>query len=397
MRLTLDWDTEADRSENWPAFERAKGDHDWLLRQSSGGEGYHAEVWGMVPDTRAAFENAIIGPGGLREQLGDDPDRLELDRIRWDMGSPFVQVLFDSKYLSRRDLPPYETGQRVEPLEGSILVPDDDRIKDDRGRLDYHQIARQLIDLEYGSQRGLARSLGASSSTVNAWIGGGGISAGYKKKLRRRARHHGLGHYTADKSADRLDDVAVKYIDPGDPVRRSVIEYMDVPWGSDPSDVGDPDREYALAQIETGSINPNHTDGQLRNAHERAVEAVQDALSPTSTINDVTLDLDRALGRAAGWGDREIDAGAFLRHPDSVFTEHALLDPGEGSIYWGNLPPIPDKIDPAESENHVVTELLLWDEGLDEVLWHVQIIDDADDWSDHAVLTDDRGWWQWGR
>lgn len=389
MRLTLDWDDDAALAANYDAFERAMQDRQYQLRQSSGGDGYHAVAWEAVPSTARAYERALLGMGGadgLRAELGDDPKRLDLDRTRRGMGSPFTDVLYSRKYMARDDSPPFNTGNVVEPLSGTEFRSEREQYKDpETGRLDYHKLARLLVRHVYGSQRGLAESLGASPSTVSRWLSGGGISAAYRKKLRRRGRSHDLGHNVGDKSADEREDVDVVFIGEDDPQRRTLVEYIDAPWGSDPEAIGDENREYAVCQVETGSVNPEHTDGQIRYAHNRAMKRVVRRLSPESPMNGVRLNLDRDLGRSKGWTQRD------LRHADSTFWEHSLLDEGEPAVYWENLPNR-SRIS-GDPLDHIVTEVLLWDEDLSEVLWHVLMVEDSDSWHEHTVLVDSRGWW----
>lgn len=385
MRVTLDWDEPKDRAENEDAAKRISGD--WQLRRSSGGTGYHFIAYDAVNSTPQTYEN-LIGVGtsgpGIRERLGDDEKRVSLDRKRWDMGSPFQQVLYSRKYMARGDRPPYTTGNTSEYIAGVKHVEDDDRIKDDDGRLDYHKIAR-LLAREYGTKAALARKMDVSTSTVSRWTRDttSGISEGNQKGLRRKARSQGIGHYVrtdeGGKSLDEVDGGGVHYTDAED-TRRTLVEYIDAPWSDD---MDDPDREYRLCQVETGTFNRNHSAGQLRFAHEKAVETVIDRLSPTSPKNGVTLNLDRDL--RSDWND------SGLRNPDSVHYEAEILDPGETDVYVGNLPR-QSRIN-GPPEDHIITEVILWDSLGGSVEWHVILVDDGDGWSNHTVLTDDRGWW----
>jgi len=392
MRVTLDWDESDVKNEHWEQFKRAADGRPWELRQSSSGDGYHAVGYEFFNETRSAVDRMF----NLRETLGDDEKRIDLDEQRWDLGSPFIQVLYSRKYMDRWERPDpssgYSSGNTVQVLEQSDvkIAAESRRIKDeDTGRLDYNRITQILVSDTFDTLAEAAESLEVSGRTVRRWRDREAEpNSSNRERLKRRARYYGIGHYVADEEGNGHAAEDVKYVD-DDQTRRTIVEYLDVPWGSDPSDVGDPDREYALCQVETGTFNFSHTEGQHRQAHENAVEVVQDRLSPESPINGVQLDLDRDLGRSKGW--RSEGGTPAIRNPDSVHYESEILDDGEGELYAANLPK-QGRIS-GQPTSHIITEVLLWDEAMNNVLWHVLLVDDGSDWTDHTVLRDSRGWW----
>lgn len=398
MRLTLDWDTPADRDEHLDVVKRA-APGPWQLRRSSSGVGYHFIAWGVFNDTPGGVTAALR----QRPMWGDDEQRTDLDRQRWELGSPFTNLLYRRKYVAVSDRPPYETGSSSYPVAGTLIRDDDERIKDDEGRLDYR--AMLAVAVEQESVDELARRTGLKSyaddrggrtaPAVRAYLTGSSSfenvpsSHPLKRVLRRFARSRGLGHFIADptggRSADADEGIDVDYLDTT-VERRTIVEYLDVPWGEQTPE-GE-DRDYKLAQVETGSFNPNHTPGQLRMAHDLAVEEVIDRLSPTSPRNDVTLDLDRGIRREKPWAFEGPDPA--VRGGHSIHYEQEVMDPGEPDVHLANLPAT-DRVE-GEPGDHVVVEVLLWDQDLRDVEWHVLLVDDGDGFDDATVLKDTRGW-----
>jgi hypothetical protein len=401
VRATFDWDDDEVMAQNLQAAKQLSENRGgWTLKQSSSGDGYHFVAYGAVNDTRQAYERLIgLDPDsqGLRAAFGDDEKRIALDRKRWNLGSPFQQVLYDWKYLSRSDRKPFSTGNEAHVINGYNVVDEDERILNESGRLDYDRALNLLLDREGYTQRDLAETTqlksyrdeqgGRSRSTVGRYYRNGGLNALLDKVgsghpllrvVRRRARSAGIGHFEDDES--RTD--RTQYRDGR--TRRTLVEYIDVPWGSRPREGSDADRDYRLAQVETGTVNENHTDGQHRYVHEQAVGRVLDRLSPTSPENGVTLDLDRDLLNP-------MDSPDDLRQPDAVHYEDTVLDDGEAEVYWGNLPNR-QRID-GDPKDHVTVEVMLWNEEMTSVEWHVLAVDDGDGWTQHTVLKDSTGWW----
>jgi len=387
MRLTLDWDSEEARQDNYERSKRA-ADGAWELRQSSGGDGYHFVAHDVFSNTESAIDRMF----NLRETFGDDPKRVSLDRKRWNLGSPFVQVLYRRKYMERYQRPDedtgYDTGNEVQVLESSdeTVTTEDRRIKDpDSGRLDYNLITELLIESAYDSIRETAESLGVSARSVRRWRDRDAEpNAENRETLKRRARYYGIGHYVQGSEGNGRAAESVRYVDV-DHQRRTIVEYLDVPYGP-PSEIDNDDREYKLLQVETGTFNANHGMEPHREAHEKAVDKLLDILSPTA--NGTSLDLDRDLARDKGW---KSDNNPAIRNPDSVHYEEEVLDEGESRLYTDNLPS-KGRINGAP-DSHIITEILLWDEDMTSVEWHVILVDDADNWRNHTVLRDTKGWW----
>lgn len=389
MRVTLDWDDDEAMMAN---LERAKtlaeNRGGWELRQSSSGDGYHFIAYGAVNDTRTAYRNLLgdRGDEGMRAEFGDDLKRVKLDRKRWDHDSPFQQVLYSRKYMSRADRPQYTTGNTVETINGYNVAPEEERIKDEEtGRLDYEKMldmARQSLTqrelaeraANYADDGSFGRSTVSDYERGQTDITERNSGHPLKRALRRWARSNDVGHYQDDESADET-------IYRDGRTRRTLVEYIDVPW----SDTQEEENDYRLAQVETGTCNSNHTDGQLRKAHEEAVKRVLDRMSPDSPKNGVTLDLDRDLASDVDW------TGKDLRQTDAVHYEEEVLDDGEAAVYWENLPNREQVR--GDAIEHVTTEVLLWDEEMETIKWQVLLVDDGDGWRDHTVLKDTTGWW----
>lgn len=415
MRLTLDWDTEAEAERELPELNPDAAEeigldleqtrlssigsttsrtvsNPWELRRSSSGDGFHYVEY----DYTSSWNDVVDG----RNEHGDDRKRLRLDLMRRQRGSPFLQVLYETKYMDRWGWKP-ETGNNSKHVAGEKFVSTEDatvkrvsepdRIKDESGRLDYQKIARILASEEYGSQSALAESIGFARSTVGGWVRREHApSEAAQKKLRRRARGRGIGHYvetdSGGKSADRLDDVEVQYWDPDEKdQRRTIVEYCDAPWTTNEGGKRDKEKEYALLNIHTGSYNENHEDGQLKYVHDQITERALELLSPAP------LSLDRET--EGHHGDAE-----FSREADSVNFENELLDQDETEFYLDNLidrtpegQEIVDRgLDPSKA---ILFEVILWTEDMSDLIWHVIGVWNQSP-SDSLIVEDSAGWWQ---
>lgn len=379
MRVTLDWDTEEERAANYDAVRDRPQLQDesnpWQLRQSSGGTGYHYVEWNAVTAWNAVVE--------MREEYGDDSKRLRLDKMRQSIGSPFLQVLYDTKYMDRWGWQP-ETGNQSDVLDGSMLVPDRERIKRENGTLDYNRIASLLAGDVYGTHAALADSLDMARSTVSGWIGGSHDPSGAaKKKLKRRARHHEIGHYHDDNSMDAAG-IEVQYLDTDEKDRRrTIVEYADAPWDWD---IGGDDREYALLNVHTGSYNPNHSEEQLKAVHDDVMNHVLERLSPSNPETGEELSLDRETMHPPG------------REEDSVNYEDALLDRDETRYYLANTVGKTNAANkgytPADLSSQILFEVILWDGTMTGMEWQLIGVWDGETVSDATIVGgDDNGWW----
>lgn len=382
MRLTIDLDGVTDPSVLDEVRDRPQldGSNPWQIRQSSSGNGLHYIEWDAASTWDAVMD--------LREQFGDDDKRRRLDRVRHLYGSPFLQVLYDVKYMDRWGWEP-ESGNQKQVLDGTSFVPVGERIKSPDGTLRYPQIAANLVEQVYGSQRELADSLDMARSTVSGWLSGAHQpSAGARKKLKRRARHHGLGHYVegADKAAGRMG-LDVQYVEPDDKdLRRTIVEYADAPWDWD---IGGDDREYALLNVHTGTFNDEHSEGQLKYVHDSVMEHVLEVLSPSNPETGQQLNLDRETRHPIN------------REQDSVNYERALLDPDEARYYRGHMVSSTGAtrqgIDVSDVESQIIFEVILWDGNMDGMHWHVLGVWAGDSVSDAVVVHErvDGGgsWW----
>lgn len=387
MRLTLDWDDLDARQSNLSdvqARRTLEGPNPWQLRQSSGGDGFHYVEWDAASTWEASLQ--------LRSEHGDDPKRVRMDMIRRARGSPFLQVLYDTKYMSRWGWQP-ETGNQVQVLDGTKYVPEEQRIKRD-GLLDYNKIARLLAADVYGSQAALAESLGVAGSTVSGWVRGEhGPSSGLQKKLRRRARSHGLGHFDpdADKSSERMG-LEVAYVDPSEKeARRTIVEYLSVPWADDDETLKgnlDDDEESTerTLNVHTGTFNPNHSDGQLKGIHDDVEAHVRDVLSPDNRgTNLPSLSLDRR------------NNNAITREEDSVNFENALLDPDEARFYRanmaGNTAAGSKGLTVDDLARFPLFEVVLWDDEMVNIEWLVLGVWTGSTVGEATIVADSRGWW----
>lgn len=415
MRLTLDWDTEEEAEEHFPkvnpeaareagfdvdqtglsAFDGARSTaNPWELRQSSLGTGYHyveygaAGSWGRITD--------------LRSEYGDDQKRIRMDLMRRQRGSPFLQVLYSRKYMERWGWKP-ESGNAVKTLSGVRHVPEPNRIKSESGRLDYNKIAQVLVSQEFGSQAALSESIGFARSTVGGWVRGEHRpSEAARKKLRRRARSRGIGHYVDDgkggKSADELPNVEIEYFDVDEKDhRRTIVEYISVPWAEDESQLRgnvseDDESTERLLNVHTGTWNPNHETGQLKYVHDQIEEHARDVLSPANHGNDLPqLNLDRI--------------NQITREDDSVNFEDELLDPDETEFYLDNMTDRVTKTERAEEielRKFPLFEVILWDDNETGILWHVIGVWTGETISESTVLAEKTpnkpyaesgGWW----
>jgi transcriptional regulator with XRE-family HTH domain len=396
MRVTLDWDDHEAFAEHLDDARAAFEDKPWELRESSSGEGWHFIGYDGANDTRQGFENMM----NLRDLWGDDPKRLKLDRKRWNAGSPFMQVLYRRKYMTRRDYPAedgtgYSTGNVANVLEQNDAVkaaPERERVKDDdTGRLDYRRMlelvreATGLTQSEVAAKTQLdtyaAEDGGISRSTVSAYERGErAVSAdSLKRWLRRTARSRGIGHYAETPDGGQAAE-DVRYIDDGDQ-RRTLVEYIDVPWDWD---IGGEDREYALLNTHTGSYNDSHTDRQLHAIHDDVTNHVMDRLSPSKDGKTLNLDAQNTHFEAA-------DHAGWTREYDSINYEKEYLDPGEAEVYTDNLP---DRQDAAYNTlEQPLFEIILWDEDMTDLIWHVLGVWTGSSVSDAVVLKDNKGWW----
>jgi len=414
MRTTIDWD-----SEEPPEFEGETFDgsaleyirqtqerYPWELRRSSSGDGWHVIVYENHNDTRRGFASSMAD----RRRLEDDEKRVNLDQDRWQVGSPFLQVLYRRKYMDRTDFPVgdgsgYSTGLKAEVVEQSEAIkaaPEEERVKDpDTGRLHYNKLLRLVRDATGLSQAEIAEKTklktyaqedgGISRTTVSDYERGVREVAAdsLKRWLRRTARSRGIGHYSETLGGGAAAE-QVRYVDKEDQ-RRLLVEYVDVPVDFD---IGEPDREYGLLNIHTGTYNANHSDEQLHRIHngsgrgagvEKSISdrGVADqalaVLSPRNPKSGQELRLDDRNETFAG-------VSGWTRELDSVNYEKELLDEGEKDVYLGNLPNDSDA--PSEPGNFPIFEIILWDDGMTEMLWHVIGLWTGSDPSEATILRD---------
>lgn len=378
MRVTLDWDTQEEFGENFNVNDVRQrpliNDPTWELRQSSSGDGYHYIEYG----TDHTWEGVV----NVREEFGDDPKRLRLDKQRFRTGSPFIQVLYTYKYINRPsntgsnlelDL---STGNKAKVLDGVEHVPESERVKTN-GVINYEKLANVLVDKVSGTQSALADRLGVNRSTVHRYVTGKtSPREETRDKLRRIARYEGVAHYANDKSLLNDDNVEVIYTD--DKVtRRTLVEYADAPWDSN---VGGDDREYALLNVHTGTFNENKSRGQLVTAHDKVMKAALDRLSPTAPDGN-SLDLDRINK-------------SIHREKDSINYEEELLDVDEKETYLSNMTDKHGELTTpdgtvVDADKHTLFEIILWDEDMDDMIWQVigGYVND-----EFVVLKDSQGW-----
>jgi hypothetical protein len=386
MSVTVDWDGEIppapedSTASNMLAHLRDKHEREpWELRKSSSGEGWHFIAYDALNSTARGFARSFKS----REDAGDDDKRRRLDRKRWELNSPFMQVLYRRKYMERSEWPAedgtgYSTGHDAEVIEqntGVKAAPERERIKQDDGSLDYLRIAELLADT-YGSAAALARKQDVSARTVYRWLNGeSGISTENRKGLRRKARSQGIGHYAETDDGGKAAD-EVRFIDPDDE-RRTLVEYVDVPLDFD---IGEDDREYGLLNIHTGSYNDNHTDRQLHAVHQDVADRTLEILSPRNPKTGTELNLDEQNTHYLG-------VSGWTREADSVNYERELLDDGEADVYLDNLPANTEN--DAEPEDNIIFEIILWDDGMTSIEWHVIGLWTGSTWRDATILKDE--------
>jgi len=398
MRVTVDWDEQIP-----PAPEDSPHDNmldvlrdryerqPWELRKSSSGNGWHFLAYEALNDTARGFAKSF----NARERAADDGKRRRLDRKRWQASSPFMQVLYRRKYMDRDEWPAedgtgYSTGHAAEVIEQSTGVkaaPEREKVKDeDTGRLDYQKLLRLvrertgLTQSEVADKTQLktyaAEDGGISRSTVSAYERGERPVAAdsLKRWLRRIGRSRGIGHFAeTDDGGEAADEV--RYVDPDDE-RRTLVEYVDVPLDFE---IGEQDREYGLLNIHTGTYNDNHSDRQLHAVHEDVAERTLEILSPESP-DGTKLNLDEQNTNFAG-------VSGWTREQDSVNYERELLDDGEQDVYLNNLPPnTENNAKPAEN---IIFEVILWDEDMTELEWHVVGLWTGETWRDATNLKDE--------
>lgn len=426
MRTTIDWDSEEPPEYDRGGFDgntleyiREQFDHlPWELRRSSSGNGWHVVIYEHHNDTPRGFASSMAD----RRRLGDDPKRTNLDQDRWRASSPFLQVLYRRKYMDRTEFPDgpnagYSTGLEAEVIEQNDAVkaaPESERVKDpDTGRLNYTKLLRLVRDETGLTQREVAEKThlktyakedgGISRSTVSDYERGARpVEAdSLKRWLRRTARSRGIGHYAETPSGGRAAE-EVRYVDKEDQ-RRLLVEYVDVPldW-----EIGEDDREYGLLNIHTGTYNDNHTDQQLHRIHNgggtgTGVEVKKEnrgvadqalaVLSPKNPENGQELKLDERNHQFAG-------VSGWTREMDSVNWEREILDDGETEVYVENLPDTSNvgyDPKPENPANLPIFEIILWDESMSSMEWHVIGLWAGSDPSDAIILRDEGlGDWQ---
>lgn len=387
MRLTLDWDTEEERAAHYDGVRERPGLDDsrpWELRNSSSSVGYHYVEWGAAGGWPAV--------AAAREEHGDDPKRLKLDKKRHDLGSPFLQVLYSVKYMDRWGWQP-ETGLHVERIDGTPIRDETERVKDpESGTLDYHKLLRLMLEQttqsevadrtalkSYADDRG-----GRSRSTVSDYARGvqsfASVASSHplKRVVRRWARSNDVGHFLGDESRDD-----VEFFDKEEkPQRRTIVEYADAPWDWD---IGGEDREYALLNVHTGTYNENHSEEQLKHIHDDVMEHVLDLLSPENPESGQRLDLDRETRHS------------ISREQDSVNYEDARLDRDEAAYYKANFVNRTGAADRGvttqDADRYPLIEVILWDENMTGLHWHFLGVWTGDGVGDVTVVTDSNGWW----
>jgi transcriptional regulator with XRE-family HTH domain len=267
-------------------------------------------------------------------------------------------------------------------------------VKDeDTGRRDYQKLL-QLVREETGltqaevSDKTKLKTYakedgGVARSTISAYERGKRpVSAdSLKRWLRRTARSRGIGHYAETDDGGQAAK-EVRYIDPDDE-RRTLIEYVDVPLDFD---IGEDDREYGLLNIHTGTYNENHSDRQLHAVHNGTPDTLGVAgrtleiLSPTNPKTGTELNLDEQNTHFVG-------QSGWTREADSVNYERELLDDGEQDVYLNNLPPnIQNNAEPSEN---IIFEVILWDENMTSIEWHVIGLWTGETWRDATILKDE--------
>jgi len=372
MRLTLDWDDEQAKNDNLDAVvnrDSLRGPADYTLKRSAGGTGYH-----YIEYNAAGSWSEVIG---LRDTYGDDRKRLQLDLMRQRAGSPFLQVLFEAKYLER-----FSEGGDLSTASGrrstirSAAIAQDTKVA---GRINYTAALKVLIDTQADitpqsiaadlKTAYLSESGGRSVSTIRAYLRGDRPvrSNAVRRWTRRRIRSRSVGHFSA--AGDR-------------PRRRSYVEYLDIVWSDEPpsKDIEASEKEYLLCQVETGVVNDNISDSFHKDIHDDIANYVLKVLSPFSPITKTTLGHNRRNERAVNPVSRQIDSLNYESEP---------LDRDELRFYMDNLP-TPTDYDP---ENHIFFEVLLFDDSGESIEWQVLGLHTGDRIEAATILKDTRGWW----
>jgi hypothetical protein len=226
----------------------------------------------------------------------------------------------------------------------------------------------------------IRESGGRSASTIRAYLRGERAveSDAVRRWVRRQIRSKGIGHMAETPDGGQAAE-DVRYIDDGQ-LRRTLVEYIDVPWDWE---IGEQDREYALLNTHTGSYNENHSDRQLHMIHEDVTKHVMEALSPSNPETGQRLNLDAQ--------NTHFNVDGWSRELDSVNYEAEYLDPGEDEVYIDNLPDSPRKsYNPAEQP---IFEIILWDEDMTELIWHVLGVWTGSSVGEAVILKDNKGWW----
>lgn len=366
MRLTLDWDDDDTKEEFLPQVTgRASltGEPNYTLKRSAGGDGWHyieydaATEWGIITE--------------LRDRYGDDSNRIRLDLQREMRGSPFLQVLFEYKYLDRLGLDFTSAAGQATVVEQASLSRD----TFEAGNVRYREALKILKANGFGpnvlaatlKDSYQAESGGRSASTIRSYIRGDRpvTSQAVRRITRRRLRSQELGHFAVDGPR---------------PDRRSFVEYLDITWkeldGED--ELEDIEPEYYLAQVETGTLNENISNEFLKDVHDDLANEVLARLSPESPLTGEVLEHNRRNENALNPVSRSIDSLNFEDEP---------LDSDEAQYYMDNLPE--SDSDPSE---HIFFEVLLFDDT-GSIAWQVLGLYDGDSISEVTILKDTNGWY----
>ena len=368
MRLTLDWDDNETKEQFFPQVTQRgtlTGEPNYTLKRSAGGEGWH-----YIEYDAASTWPAITQ---LRDEYGDDENRIRLDLMREMRDSPFLQVLFKYKYLPRLGIDFDGAAGVAEVVERATLKRD--TFSD--GRIDYQETLRVLrangvsaSDLaETLADSYLDESGGRSASTIRAYTRGDRpvTSDAVRRIARRRLRGRNLGHFSPTAEQPRPD-------------RRTFIEYVDITWKelNGEEKLEDIDPEYRLCQIETGTLNQNIGGPFLKDIHDDLANRILEILSPLSPLTGEVLEHNRRNLKAVNPVSRSVDSLNFEDEP---------LDQDEADYYMANLPD--SESDPRE---HIFFEVLLFDEPGENIVWQLLGLYDGDSIDDVTILKDTNGW-----
>ena len=373
MRLTLDWDDEETKNNNLEAVvnrESITGPADYTLKRSAGGEGYHYIEYnaaGSWPEVTA-----------LRDKYGDDRKRLQLDLLRQRQDSPFLQVLFEAKYLDR-----FAEGGDLGSAAGRRTTIQSAQIAKETkvaGRINYRAALQVLVGTQDDmSPQQISRRInrfktynslsgGKSVSTINAYLRGYRpvTSEAVQRYVLRAIRNRQLGHFSA--AGDK-------------PRRRSYVEYLDIVYSDEPPsvDIEESEKDYLLCQVETGVVNDNISDSFHKDIHDDVANYVLKVLSPFSPITKTTLGHNRRNEQAVNPVSRQIDSLNYESEP---------IDRDELRFYLANMP-TPANYDP---ENYIFFEVWLFDEN-EGVEWQVLGRHTGDRIESATILKDTNGWW----